>query len=417
MSKKKVVLAYSGGLDTSVILKWLVNKGYDVVCFVGDVGQKDDFETIEKKAVKTGASKVYVEDLKEEFVVDFVFPALRGDARYEGRYLLGTSLARPLLAKKQIEIAEKEKAECVAHGATGKGNDQVRFELTYYALNPNIEVICPWKTSEFLAEFKGRSSLIDYAKKWKIPIRATTKKPYSEDENLVHISHEAGILEDPMLRPPENLFTMTTSPKKAPDKETIIEIHFKDGYPIQVVNKNNGNVKTKPLELFMYLNELGSKNGIGRVDMVENRFIGIKSRGIYEAPGATILWLAHRDLEGIAMDKEVMHIRDMLIPKFSELIYNGFWFSPETDFLMNAFDKSQEAIDGKVVLSLYKGNVNVIGRESPTSLYDRELSSMEVEGGFDATDSQGFININAIRLKAHNLVLRKRRPYDWRKKK
>lgn len=417
MSKKKVVLAYSGGLDTSVILKWLVNEGYDVVCFVGDVGQKDDFETIEKKALKSGASKVYIEDLKEEFVIDFIFPALRGDARYEGRYLLGTSLARPLLAKKQIEIAEKEKAECVAHGATGKGNDQVRFELTYCALNPNIEVISPWKTSEFLAEFKGRSSLIDYAKKWKIPIRATTKKPYSEDENLMHISHEAGILEDPMLRPPENLFTMTTSPKKAPDKETIIEIHFEDGYPIQVVNKNNGNGKTKPLELFMYLNELGSKNGIGRVDMVENRFIGIKSRGIYEAPGATILWLAHRDLEGIAMDKEVMHIRDMLIPKFSELIYNGFWFSPEMDFLMSAFDKSQEAIDGKVVLSLYKGNVNVIGRESPTSLYDAELSSMEVEGGFDATDSRGFININAIRLKAHNLVLRKRKPYDWRKKK
>ncbi|TRZ94059.1 MAG: argininosuccinate synthase [Dehalococcoidia bacterium] len=417
MSKKKVVLSYSGGLDTSVILKWLVNKGYDVVCFVGDVGQKDDFETIEKKALKTGASKVYIEDLKEEFVVDFIFPALRGNARYEGRYLLGTSLARPLLAKKQIEIAEKEKAEYVAHGATGKGNDQVRFELTYYALNPNIKVICPWKTPEFLAEFTGRSSLINYAKKWKIPVRATTKKPYSEDENLMHISHEAGILEDPMLRPPENLFTMTTSPQKAPDKETIIEIHFNDGYPVQVVDKNNGNVKTKPLELFMYLNELGSKNGIGRVDMVENRFIGIKSRGVYEAPGATILWLAHRDLEGIAMDKEVMHIRDMLIPKFSELIYNGFWFSPEIDFLMSAFDKSQEAIDGKVVLSLYKGNVNVIGRESPTSLYNPELSSMEVEGGFDATDSQGFININAIRLKAHNLVLRKRKPYDWRKKK
>ncbi|MHA2062523.1 MAG: argininosuccinate synthase, partial [Candidatus Sifarchaeia archaeon] len=242
-------------------------------------------------------------------------------------------------------------------------------------------------------------------------------KPYSEDENLMHISHESGVLEDPTFRPSEDLFTMTTSPKKAPDKETIIEIHFKDGDPIQVVNKNDGTIKAKPLELFMYLNELGSENGIGRVDMVENRFIGIKSRGIYEAPGATILWLAHRDIEGIAMDKEVLHIRDMLIPKFSELIYNGFWFSPEMDFLMSAFNKSQEAIDGKVILSLYKGNVNVIGRESPTSLYDPELSSMEVEGGFDATDSRGFININAIRLKAHSLVLRKRKPYDWRKKK
>ena len=417
MSKKKVVLAYSGGLDTSVILKWLVNKGYDVVCFVGDVGQKDDFEAIEKKALKTGASKVYIEDLKEEFVTGFIFPALRGNARYEGRYLLGTALARPLLAKKQIEIAEKEKAEYVAHGSTGKGNDQIRFEFAFYALNPNIKVISPWKDREFLAEFKGRSNLIGYAKKWKIPVKATKRKPYSEDENLMHISHESGILEDPSFRPPEHLFTTTTSPKKAPDKETIIEIHFEDGDPVEVVNKNDGTIKAKPLELFMYLNKLGSENGIGRVDMVENRFIGIKSRGIYEAPGATILWLAHRDIEGIAMDKEVLHIRDMLIPKFSELIYNGFWYSPEMDFLMSAFNKSQEAIDGKVILSLYKGNVSVIGRESSTSLYDSKLSSMEIEGGFDATDSRGFININAIRLKAHNLVLRKRKPYDWRRKR
>lgn len=416
MLKKKIVLAYSGGLDTSVILKWLANKGYDVVCFVGDVGQKDDFEATEKKALKTGASKVYTEDLKEEFVTDFIFSTLRGNASYEGRYLLGTALARPLLAKKQIEIAEKEKAEYVAHGSTGKGNDQIRFELAYYALNPNMKVISPWKDPEFLAEFKGRSNLISYAKKWKIPVKATTEKPYSEDENLMHISHESGVLEDPIFRPPESLFTMTTSPKKAPDKETIIEIHFKDGDPIRVVNKNNGTIKAKPLELFVYLNDLGSENGIGRVDMVENRFIGIKSRGVYEAPGATILWLAHRDIEGIAMDKEVLHIRDMLIPKFSELIYNGFWFSPEMDFLMSAFNKGQEDIDGKVILSLYKGNVNVVGRESPTSLYDPELSSMEVEGGFDATDSRGFININAIRLKAHNLVLRKRKPYDWRKR-
>jgi argininosuccinate synthase len=417
MSKKKVVLAYSGGLDTSVILKWLVNKGYDVICFVGDVGQKDDFKAIEKKALKTGASKAYTEDLREEFVTDFIFPALRGNAIYEGRYLLGTSLARPLLAKKQIEIAKKEGAEYVAHGATGKGNDQVRFELSYYALNPDIKVISPWKDPEFLAEFKGRSDLINYAKKWDIPIKATKKKPYSEDENLMHISHEAGILEDPLFSPPENVFTVTISPKKAPDKETIIEIYFKDGNPVKVVNKTDGKVKTKPLELFTYINELGSKNGIGRVDMVENRFIGIKSRGIYETPGATILWCAHRDIEGIAMDKEVMHLRDLLTPKFSELIYNGFWFSPEMDFLMNALNKSQEAIDGKVILSLYKGNVTVIGRESSTSLYNPALSSMEVEGGFCATDSRGFINVNAIRLKAHNLVLRKREPYYWRKKK
>jgi argininosuccinate synthase len=414
MSKKKIVLAYSGGLDTSVILKWLVNKGFDVICFVGKIGQKDDFEAVEKKALKTGASKVYIEDLREEFVRDFIFPAMRGNAIYEGRYLLGTSLARPLLAKKQIEVAEKEKAEYVAHGATGKGNDQVRFELTYYSLNPKIKVISPWKDAQFLAEFKGRSDMIAYAKKYGISVKATKKKPYSEDENLMHISHEAGILEDPMLRPNEDVFSITTSPKKAPDKETIVEIHFENGIPIKVVSEKK--IKTKPLELFVFLNELGSKNGIGRVDMVENRYIGIKSRGVYETPGATILWIAHRDLEGIAMDKEVMHLRDMLTPKFSELIYNGFWFSPEMDFIMSAFNKSQENIDGKVVLSLYKGNVNIIGRESPTSLYDEKLSSMEIEGGFNAPDSKGFININAIRLRAHQMVLRKKKPYDWRKK-
>ncbi|MFA6553379.1 MAG: argininosuccinate synthase [Patescibacteria group bacterium] len=417
MSKKKVVLAYSGGLDTSVILKWLENKGYEVICFVGNVGQHEDFDAIKKKALKTGASKVYVEDLRKEFVTNFIFPALRGNATYESRYLLGTSLARPLLAKKQIEIAQREHAEYVAHGATGKGNDQVRFELTYYALQPDIKIISPWKMPEFLSEFKGRSDLIAYSKKWGIPIKATKKKPYSEDENLMHISHEAGILEDPKFRAPESVYSMTASPKKAPNKETVIEIKFKDGTPTKVTNKNTGKTVSKPLELFLYLNELGGVNGIGRLDMIENRFVGIKSRGIYETPGGTILWLAHRDLEGIAMDKEVMHLRDMLVSKFSELIYNGFWFSPEMDFLFNAFNKSQEAIDGKVTLSLYKGNVQVIGRSSPTSLYDQKQSSMDVEGGFDATDSRGFININAVRLKAHNFVLRKRKPYDWRKNK
>ena len=417
MAKEKVVLAYSGGLDTSVILKWLAQKGFDVICFVGNVGQKEDFGEIEQKALKTGASKVYVEDLREEFVTDFIFPSIRGNATYERRYLLGTSLARPLLAKAQIEIAAREGANYVAHGATGKGNDQVRFELGYYALNSNIKVIAPWRDPEFLTVFKGRGDLIKYAEEQGISVKASKSKPYSEDENLMHISHEAGILEDPAFRPPENLFSMTTSPKDAPDTETIIQIHFKDGNPNKVINETDGTVKTDPLELFTYLNKLGSENGIGRVDMVENRFIGIKSRGIYETPGATILLIAHQDLEGIAMDKEVMHIRDSLVPKFSEIIYNGFWYSPEMDFLMYAFDKSQEAIDGTVVLSLYKGNVNVIGRESPTSLYDQELPSMDVEGGFDAMDSTGFININAIRLKAHQMVLRKTKPYAWRKTK
>jgi argininosuccinate synthase len=411
----KLVLAYSGGLDTSVLLKWLLNEGYEVICFVGNVGQQDDFEAVEKKALTTGASKVYVEDLREDLVTDYIFPALGGNATYEGRYLLGTSLARPLLAKAQIEIADKEGAGYVAHGSTGKGNDQVRFELAYYALNPEIKVISPWKDPRFLSQFTGRSDLLEYARQWQIPVTATAKKPYSEDDNLMHISHEAGVLEDPLYRPEESVFNRSRSPISAPDEETIVEIHFRDGVPVAVINETDGTTKTNPLELFLYLNELGSKNGIGRVDMVENRFIGIKSRGVYETPGATILWAAHRDLEGIAMDKEVMHLRDMLIPKFAELIYNGFWFSPEMDFLMSAFNKSQEAIDGKVVVSLYKGNVTIIGRESPTSLYDQDLSSMEVEGGFDATDSLGFIHINAIRLKAHNIVLRQRRPYDWRK--
>jgi len=415
MAKEKVVLAYSGGLDTSVILSWLVDKGYDVIAFVGNIGQRENFDEIREKALKSGATKVYVEDLRREFVTDFIFTALMGNAIYEGRYLLGTSLARPLLAKRQVEIAEKEGAQYVAHGATGKGNDQVRFELTYAALNPDLKVISPWKDPEFLSQFEGRTDLLEYAKKKGIPVKATVEKPYSEDENLMHISHEAGLLEDPTYRPDESIFSMTVSPKDAPDEETIIEIHFKDGRPIKVVNKKEGVEITDPLKLFIYLNEVGMRNGVGRVDMVENRFIGIKSRGVYETPGATILWVAHRDIEGIAMDKEVMHLRDMLAPKFSELIYNGFWFSPEMDFILAAFKKAQEKIDGRVILSIYKGNVVPIGRESPTSLYDRELSSMDVEGGFNSLDSRGFINIHSIRLKAHNLVLRKRNPYDWRK--
>ena len=411
---KKVILAYSGGLDTSVILKWLVNKGYDVICYVANVGQREDFAAIEQKAFKTGASKVYIEDLRREFVNDYIFAALRGNAIYEGRYLLGTSLARPLIAERQVEIAQMEKTHYYAHGATGKGNDQVRFEFAYYALDTEAIVISPWKDPEFLAEFKGRSDLIRYAEKWNIPVKASLTKSYSEDENLMHISHEAGALEDPSFRPPENVFSWTVSPQDAPDSETILEIEFKDGYPIKVTNLNNGVVKEDSLELFYYLNEIGSQNGVGRVDMVENRFVGIKSRGVYETPGATILWTAHRDLEGIAMDKEVMHLRDMLSPKFAELIYNGFWFSPEMDFLMNAFEKSQEKIDGSVTVSIYKGNVTPIGRRSPISLYDQALSSMDIAGGFNANDSLGFIRVNALRLKAHKIVLKKKKPYNWR---
>jgi argininosuccinate synthase len=404
---EKVVLAYSGGLDTSVILRWLIDKGYDVVAFIADVGQDDDLEEAGEKAQSIGASKVYIEDLKEEFVTDFIFPALKANAIYEGRYLLGTALARPLIAKRQVEIAAREGSDCVAHGATGKGNDQVRFELAYYALKPGVKVISPWKDPEFLAEFKGRSDMIRYAEKHGIPVKATATKPYSEDANLLHISHEAGILEDPGLMPDESVFSFTRSPRDAPDRETRIEVHFKDGIPVRLVNKTDGTVKERPLELFLYLNELGRENAVGRVDMVENRFVGIKSRGVYETPGGTILRVAHMDIEGIAMDKEVMRLRDMLSPKFSELVYNGFWFSPEMDFLMAAFNKSQEVIDGVVHLSLYKGNVTVLGRESPSSLYDQDLSSMDIEGGFNQMDSRGFINIHAIRLKAHHAILEK----------
>ncbi|PIN69303.1 argininosuccinate synthase [Candidatus Woesearchaeota archaeon CG11_big_fil_rev_8_21_14_0_20_43_8] len=402
----KIILAYSGGLDTSVILKWLINKGYEVVCYIADVGQNDDFKEAEKKALQIGASKVYIEDLKKEFVADYIFPAIKGSAIYEGRYLLGTALARPLIAKKQVDIAKKENTKYVAHGATGKGNDQVRFELSYYALDPNIIVIAPWKDEEFLHQFKGRKDMIDYAEKYNISIKATLKKPYSEDANLMHISHEAGVLEDPS-KTVDGIYEYITHPKDAPDEETIIEIEFKDGNPVKVINLQNSETYSEPLDLFTYLNKLGCINGIGAVDMVENRFVGIKSRGIYETPGGTILHAAHRDIEGIAMDREVMRLKDMLSPKFAEIIYNGFWFSPEMDFLMNAINKSQELIDGKVTLSLYKGNVHIVGRSSPSSLYDKDLSSMDIEGGFDQKDSAGFIKINAIRLKAHNAIMNK----------
>ncbi len=416
----KVILAYSGGLDTSIILRWLIEKKHEVVAYIADVGQADDLDEARDKAVRIGAARVYIEDLKEEFVTDFIFPALKANALYEGRYLLGTALARPLIAKRQVEIADREGTDYVAHGATGKGNDQVRFELAYYALKPGVKVISPWKDPEFLVQFKGRSDMIRYAEKHNIPIKATADMPYSEDANLMHISHEAGILEDPRRTPDESVFSYTKSPRDAPDRETRIEIHFKDGIPVRVVNSMDGTIKERPLELFIYLNALGSENGIGRIDIVENRFIGIKSRGVYETPAGTILRIAHMDIEGIAMDKEVMRLRDMLSPKFSELVYNGFWFSPEMDFLMAAFNKSQEVIDGVVHLSLYKGNVAVLGRESASSLYDKDLSSMDIEGGFNQVDSKGFINIQAIRLKAHHAILEKQgvwpMPYMRRKK-
>jgi argininosuccinate synthase len=402
--KEKIVLAYSGGLDTSVILKWLINKGYDVIAYVGDVGQDDDYDEVKRKALQIGASKVYIEDLKKEFVTDYIFPAIQANAVYESRYLLGTALARPIIAKRQIEIAALEDATIVSHGATGKGNDQVRFELTYYAQNPQIKVFAPWKDREFLNEFQGRTDLLNYAELHGIPVKSTLKKPYSEDDNLLHISHEAGILEDPAYKADHDIICKIKMPQDAPDKETHISITFKNGIPVKVTNKDDGTVKTEPLELFMYLNQMGSENGIGLLDMVENRYVGIKSRGVYETPGGTILLTAHMDIEGIAMDREVMKLRNMLTPIFAEIVYNGFWFSPEMEFLMAAINKSQELIDGVVHLTLYKGNVMIDGRESPSSLYNQKLSSMDIEGGFNQQDSEGFIKINAIRLMAHHAI-------------
>jgi argininosuccinate synthase len=407
MNNNKVVLAYSGGLDTSVILKWLIDKNYEVIAYIADVGQDDNFIEAKEKALKVGASKVYIEDLKKEFVTDYIFPAIKANAMYEGRYLLGTSLARPLIAKKQIEIAHKEKAAYVSHGATGKGNDQVRFELSYYALDPSIKVLAPWKMQEFLDQFKGRTDMLNYAEQKGIPVKASLKKPYSEDDNLMHISHEAGILEDPKYKADRDMLVKMVTPQVAPDKETHLEIHFKDGIPVKVISVDDKTVKTDPLELFIYLNKVGGANGVGLLDMVENRFVGIKSRGVYETPAGEILIKAHMDIEGIAMDREVMRLRNMLSPVFSEIVYNGFWFSPEMDFLMAAIRKSQELIDGVVYITLYKGNVIIDGRESPSSLYNQDMSSMDIAGGFDQKDSQGFIKINAIRLMAHNAILRK----------
>lgn len=408
MSKEKVVLAYSGGLDTSVILKWLIEEGFEVIAYIADVGQDEDFEAAREKALKVGASKVYIEDLKEEFVTDYIFPAFKSQAVYEGRYLLGTSIARPIIAKRQIEIAIKEKATYVSHGATGKGNDQVRFELSYYALKPDIKVLAPWKMQNFLDRFRGRTDMLDYAKQYGIPVTATHKKPYSEDDNLLHISHEAGILEDPGAPCDEEVYSRTASQKDAPDTPDIIEITFKDGIPVRVINKADGRDEKNALKLFMYLNELGTKHGIGRLDMVENRFVGIKSRGVYETPGGAILHNAHRDLEGLVMDREVMKIRDALAQQVANLIYNGFWFSPEFELLMATMDKAQENVDGTVSVQLFKGIAYPISRKSDKALYDPDQSSMDIEGGYDQKDAAGFIKINAVRLRNYTNLRNKK---------
>lgn len=398
---KKIILAYSGGLDTSIILKWLVQQGYEVICFIANVGQKEDFQAGKEKALKLGASKVYIEDLREEFVENFIFPALKAGAMYEGRYLLGTSLARPLIAKKQIEIARQEDTVYVAHGATGKGNDQVRFEITYLTLMPNVQIIAPWKDQAFLEQFKGRPDMIAYAQLHHIPITSTLQKPYSMDENLMHVSYEAGVLENPAEEAPSDMFKNTICPTKAPDTPCSIAIRFKNGIPIAIDNLSMGlSVKDSPTTVFSYLNDLCSQHGIGRIDIVENRFVGMKSRGVYESPGATALWKAHADLEALVLDREVLHLKHMWMPKIAQLIYNGFWFSPEMEFLMAAIETSQRHVEGTVFLQLYKGNATITKRTSVKSLYNQEVASMDVLGAYNQCDAIGFIKLNALRLKA-----------------
>ena len=395
---KKVVLAYSGGLDSSVIVRWLIETyGCEVITLTGDVGQKQELEGLEKKALATGAVKAYVEDLKDEFVRDFVFPALRANAVYEGTYLLGTSLARPIVARRQIEIAHKEGADAVCHGATGKGNDQVRFEMTYMALDPDIKIISAWKDEHW--NLNSREAMIDYAEKYNIPIRSTKKSSYSEDRNLLHISHEGGILEDLWTEPPEDMFVMSVSPEDAPDRATYMEITFEKGTPVAVDGEEMG-----PAQLLDYMNTIAGKNGIGRVNMVENRFVGMKSRGIYETPGGTALWSAHRAMETITMDREVMLIRDSMMPRYAQIIYNGFWYSPEREMIQKMVDESQKDVTGTVRLKLYKGNCTPVGVKAPVSLYSEDLATFEKDEVYNQKDATGFIRLNALRLKMQALL-------------
>jgi argininosuccinate synthase len=393
---RKIVLAYSGGLDTSVILRWLIETyKCEVVAFVADVGQGDEVEAVRHKAIRTGASRCYVEDLREEFVRDFVFPCVKANALYEGRYLLGTSMARPLIAKGQMAVVKQEGADAVSHGATGKGNDQVRFELSYFALDPHIRIIAPWREWSF----RSRTDLVEYAKRHGIPTPVTAERPYSTDRNLFHISFEGGILEDPWAEPPEKMFVLSVSPEVAPNRPTYVEIQFEQGIPVAVDGE-----RLSPAALLAHLNRVGGENGIGRVDLVENRYVGMKSRGVYETPGGTILQTAHRAVESITMDRDVMHLRDSLIPRFSELVYYGYWYSPEMEMLQAAIDESQKGVTGTARLRLYKGNCDVVGRKSPVSLYNPEFATFEADRVYQQADATGFIRLNALRLRIRGLT-------------
>lgn len=393
---KKIVLAYSGGLDTSIILRWLINTYQcPVVAFVADLGQGEDLAAIRHKALMTGASEVFVEDLKEEFVKDFVFPMFRANAIYEGFYLMGTSIARPLIAKKQIEIANQIEADAVSHGATGKGNDQVRFELTYQALKPEIKIVAPWR----IWDLNSREDLVKYAEQYGIAVPVSKDKPYSCDRNLLHTSFEGGILEDPWMEPREDMFLMTKAPEKAPDKPVYLEISFEEGNPVALDGK-----RYSPAKLLGSLNVIGGENGIGRVDMVENRFVGMKSRGVYETPGGTIIYIAHRALESLTLDREVMHIKDSWVTRYSEMIYYGFWFSPEREMLQKAIDESQKDVEGVVKVKLFKGTCSVVGRKSRRSLYRPDLATFEADQVYRQYDAEGFIRLNGLRLRVRSTL-------------
>ncbi|HIL24348.1 MAG TPA: argininosuccinate synthase [Verrucomicrobia bacterium] len=407
----KIVLAYSGGLDTSVLLTWLKEKyNAEIIAFCADVGQEEELRGLRQKAKRTGASKMYIDNLQDEFARDFIYPIMQAGAIYEDQYFLGTSIARPLIAKRMVEIARKEKAHAIAHGATGKGNDQVRFELTAAALAPDLDIIAPWRMAEFRAEFSGRKEMIAYCRKHKIDVEASAKKPYSMDRNLLHISYEAGILEDINFDAfaPKNkgMFKLSVSPEDAPNKPEHVTLDFEKGNCIAVNGK-----ALSPLGVMRKLNKLGGKHGIGRVDIVENRFVGMKSRGVYETPGGAILHFAHRQIETITLDREVMHIRDSLIPKYSDLVYNGFWYAPEREMLQALVTESQRNVTGTVKVKLYKGNLMTSGRQSPVSLYNPDIATMEADPteAYNQDDATGFINLNALRLRVRAKVQGKRR--------
>ncbi|HLI80988.1 MAG TPA: argininosuccinate synthase [Candidatus Binataceae bacterium] len=393
-SIKKIVLSYSGGLDTSVILRWIKDEfGCEVVAYCADVGQAEETLGLEEKALKTGASKLHLVDLREEFARDFVFPIMRANAIYEGYYLLGTSIARPVIAKKLTEIARAEGADAVGHGCTGKGNDQVRFELTFARLAPELKVIAPWRLASW--PFKGRADMIAYANEKKIPLTVTTEKPYSMDRNLVHVSYEGGILEDPWREPYEDMFRLTVSPKDAPNEPEYVEVEYAKGNPISINGERLG-----AAAIIERANQIAGRHGIGRVDLVENRYVGIKSRGVYETPGVTMLLHGHRAVEQLTLDREVLHLRDSLIPRYSEMVYNGYWFAPERESLQSLIDDAQRNVDGVARLKLFKGSVAIAGRKSPRSLYDAKIASFEEAGGYDQADATGFIRLSGMRLRA-----------------